>query len=619
MLRSFLTLVVFLTVFFLWPIQAFAEGEFTTSYDVVYDFAPDGTAQVTQKVVLKNLTNQYFASNFTLAIGSTAIDGISAADESGPMETSVDQKGGKTAINVKFNQQVTGEGKTQNFTLGFRSRDFTQIIGKTWEINLPKIPEGANIESYNLTLAAPLSIGDPTSLSPTPKSQSQSFDKLRFNFGLEQLRRSAVSVNFGNTQVFNFSLKYNLENSSLFPALTSVALPPATDYQDVSLSEITPRPLNVTIDEDGNYLAWYRISGRARQDITVKGLARLLIKSKNKNVTPLSPKQTEQWTKSDKYWEKENPSIKATLVEIFRENTPVTTREKAKRVYDYVVKTLKYDESRLNDESLERLGAVTALVNPDTAVCMEFTDLFITLARAAGIPAREVDGYAFSENRDLRPLSLGRDLLHAWPEYFDPDKGWVMVDPTWENTSGGADYFNKFDLSHIAFAKKGISSITPYSPGETTVKIEEGEFTSYPKKTVEMTVPPSIWSGFPAALSLKITNEGSGVLGATTLSLNSGRITVLEPVTGEFGPIPPYGWVGYKFNLRAPNLWDSFRNVFEIEIAGEKFAREVEVKPFFLFHSFPYLFASLAVLAAGVYLTVLIIHFRRHKAGSKAK
>ena len=59
---------------------------------------------------------------------------------------------------------------------------------------------------------------------------------------------------------------------------------------------------------------------------------------------------------------------------------------------------------------------------------MEFTDLFVAIARAAGIPARESVGYAYTTNSRLRPLSLVTDVLHAWPEYYDADKKiWVHL------------------------------------------------------------------------------------------------------------------------------------------------------------------------------------------------
>ena len=84
-----------------------------------------------------------------------------------------------------------------------------------------------------------------------------------------------------------------------------------------------------------------------------------------------------------------------------------------------------------------------------------------------GIPARELNGFAFTNEEVNKPLSLnltGGDLLHAWPEYFDPILGWVQIDPTWGNTSG-VDYFSKLDTNHFVFSIKGMNSEYPLPAG----------------------------------------------------------------------------------------------------------------------------------------------------------
>lgn len=603
----------FLFVFFLNPLKAFAAEEFSTSYDVTYDVVQDGVTLVTQKINLKNLTSQYYASDFMLTIGSTTASDISASDDSGAMETKVETKENKTIINVKFNQQIAGIDKSQTFTLKFKSKDFAQSIGKTWEINLPKIPESSNIKNYNLVLSVPVAFGDPTSISPNPKSQSQTFDRQFFTFNKNQLEQTGISVNFGTNQVFDFNLKYDLENTSLFPIVTSIALPPDTNYQDVLLSRINPEPLNVTIDEDGNYLAWYQLPKRSKLNISVVGSAKLYISPKSKTIMLLVDSQIQNLTKTDHFWEKDNPSILATISTIFKDGTPKTNREKARLIHRYVVNTLKYDSSRLNNNNIERLGAVTALNNPASAVCMEFTDLFIALARAAGVPARELDGFAYSQNKNLRPLSLNKDLLHAWPEYYDEEKGWIMIDPTWENTSGGIDYFNKFDLNHLVLAVKGISSQTPNTGDDVKTTISQNDFLGKSQLEVNIDISDTIWAGLPANVTIKISNQGNAAQKAATLTINSGTITILGSNTVKFGVIPPFGNNTYKFNLRTPFVWQSFEDNIEVNVAGQKFTKKVMVKPFLLSYPFPYIIVGLVVLGLGIYGVVLTLHLRKKR------
>ncbi|MCX6705079.1 MAG: transglutaminase-like domain-containing protein, partial [Candidatus Woesebacteria bacterium] len=245
----------------------------------------------------------------------------------------------------------------------------------------------------------------------------------------------------------------HLENPLGKNAQTQIALPPDTAFQKVYLQKIDPKPSDVTIDPDGNWLATYNLTARQRVDVTVAGSVQIFAGFR------AFPKPTDQELSDNlretEYWQVNDPQIKALALEL---KTP-------KAIYDYVSKTLKYDFNRVQP-NVQRMGAVKALQNPSQAICMEFTDLFIAIARAAGIPAREINGYAYTENPELQPLSLVADLLHAWPEYYDKDKGvWIPIDPTWASTSGGINYFDKLDLRHFTFVVHGESPVMPYPPG----------------------------------------------------------------------------------------------------------------------------------------------------------
>lgn len=69
--------------------------------------------------------------------------------------------------------------------------------------------------------------------------------------------------------------------------------------------------------------------------------------------------------------------------------------------------------------------SVFDILDNRTGDCTEHSQLFITLARALGLPARDATGYVYSG--DNSAPSLGG---HAWVEAFI-DGRWVGLDPTW--------------------------------------------------------------------------------------------------------------------------------------------------------------------------------------------
>jgi transglutaminase-like putative cysteine protease len=63
--------------------------------------------------------------------------------------------------------------------------------------------------------------------------------------------------------------------------------------------------------------------------------------------------------------------------------------------------------------------------------CEHYTAAFVTLMRAAAIPARVVTGYQGGEyNPAGNYLIVRQSDAHAWAEVWLPDQGWVRVDPT---------------------------------------------------------------------------------------------------------------------------------------------------------------------------------------------
>jgi len=74
--------------------------------------------------------------------------------------------------------------------------------------------------------------------------------------------------------------------------------------------------------------------------------------------------------------------------------------------------------------------------------CNEHTALFVSLARAEGIPSRIAAGVVFSD----RVTGTGAFYYHAWPEVFLGDPvGWVAVDPTFGELPA--------DATHIKLAE----------------------------------------------------------------------------------------------------------------------------------------------------------------------
>ncbi|MBI2036204.1 transglutaminase domain-containing protein [Candidatus Microgenomates bacterium] len=464
--------------------------------------------------------------------------------------------------------------------------------------------DSPELGDYTTSVSVPASFGKPSYIKPVSvKGEGLTFPK-------EDVLKG-ISIVFGEYQLFDFTLSYHLKNNRLYPVITEIALPPETAYQEILLDRLEPQPLTVYIDKDGNWLAKYRLEGSQKLDIKATGRARLLHTPDSAKAMPLENPQ--EYLVPQKYWETGNQAITELAKEL---KTP-------RAIYDFVAAKLKYDFGRI-EKSLPRAGAAQVLDAQDSAICMEFTDLFVALARAAGIPAREVDGFAYTGNERLRPLSLVKDILHAWPEYYDTEKKlWIAVDPTWGNTSG-IDYFDIFDFNHFAFVIKGYDSQYPSPAGSYK------EPADFDKKDVEVTfaldnlfeekrsiaittdLAKQVMAGFPIKGTFTIANFGNKIFNEKSFRLSVNNLFP-KAQTASINPIPPFGKTTINVKLQSNSYFDSFAADLTAVIGRQEFKRKVQVLPFYLVY-LPWIGGGLGGIA--IFSTAFVawrIRIQRHK------
>lgn len=606
---------------------AFAAGEFETSYQVRYSINDVGKATVNQNITLKNKTTNYYADKFELKIGSTKVEDVKAADAAGSLQTEVKFENNVTTISVKFNQKVIGIDKTLPWTLSYTSNELASRSGQIWEVSIPRLAKSQEIASYTATVATPVSFGPVAFAVPEPNTSTKLVSIQEFTFTKDQLENSGIAMSFGIKQVFSFTLNYYLENNGLTTRSDEITLPPDNNYQKVVLTKIEPQPLNITVDDDNNFLAKYRLNSKQSLNIKAEGYIEVFSKPFRNVYSQLTDSQRQKYLENNKYWEIDNAFIKSKAQEL---KTP-------ENIYKFVSDFLSYSEERLKLPKVERKGAAAAVLTPKDAVCMEFTDLFIAVARAAGIPAREVEGYAYTQNERLRPLSLSLesgDILHAWPEYWDDKLGWIQVDPTWGSTSGGLDFFNKLDFNHITFIQRGTSSTFPFPAGSykkdssrnekdifIDFAVELPNVTSTP--SLDLAAPSKILAGIPVKITATVQNVGNTSIINQTLKVTTTKLKragqLQNPIaagneyesTEKINTLPPFAKVDYEFNLQGNGVFEKQTDVLTLSYYDSQIAIPIEIIPIYsLVFLRGFLISSL--VAISIITTGLLLYKKTH-------
>ncbi len=570
------------------PVLA-AEKNFSSQYNVSYTVNRSGLTKVRQEVTITNLTSKFYVSTYSFTVGSGEIRKIRAWDPTGPLSPKVVKKEEETVITVNFRARVFGEGKKMRFGISYDFPGLANKEGLIWTINLLRITGLKKTERYRLTLIIPKGFGELVYSHPLPEKVVTQNSQQIISYNKRELLLGPPRLAFGQFQLYQLSLTYHLENTSLGLGYTEIALPPDIPSQQQTITtNLFPKPVSIRIDSDGNYLARYNLGPKEKKEVVWEGLVALFYYPRvftDQKVEALPRELVERYTKEDKYWEVKDKALAAQAERLF--NSKLTAVENAKKVFEFVINYLSYDYSKLTTGDLTRLGAAAVFQENNKAICMEFTDLFITLSRAVGIPARELNGFAYTADNSNRPLSLrlqGGDILHAWPEIYLPDSGWVMVDPTWSSTSG-SDYFSVFDLAHIAFVRKGISSSYPLpagsyktGPRQRDVKVlfskDVSALKNLPQLSVEVTFPLLSISPFPTTALIKIQNTSNVASFETELFLTSNLLGIGEEEPLSLGIVPPGGTVETKVKLTPESFYTKGRQKLSVDLWAASFSGE---------------------------------------------
>jgi len=565
MIKKFLVFLFFCIILnSLFIIPAHAEGEFKTDVNVTYKVQETGITTVTNNITLENLFTNLYATAYTLVLDNIKPTNLTASQSGITLPFQVKTEGSKTNIVISFPDALVGKGNKRLFSVSYDDPTIAQRTGEVWEISIPRLSSDSSFSSYNLSFLVPNSFGDEAYLSPNPEKKEVKDGYKVYLFNKESISKTGIMAGFGKFQVFAFNLIYHLENPLVKSALIEIALPPDTSLQKVYFSLIDPKPSNVRVDDDGNWLGTFTLAPRQRVDIKAEGSVQIFA-GPRPYLTPQELALESNLLATD-LWQASDPVI---LELAHKYKTP-------REIYNFVVNYLSYDFERVKPNAV-RLGALKAIKNPKNAICMEFTDLFIAIARAAKIPAREINGFAYTENLKIQPLSLVSDVLHSWPEYWDSNKKtWISIDPTWGATTGGIDYFNKLDLRHFAFVIHGVDPQKPYPPGSYKLgpNPQKDVFVNFGQLPIERNPKIKIVSEVEKFIpftpqKILVSIENAGVAASYNLTPQIFFDNQLVE-SKNIQALPPYGKFSFALKVPFSFLGRNTPNIIKITVSDEK-------------------------------------------------
>ncbi len=481
------------------PCKKIHASDFQVEIDRMYTIDTPTEIRVTEKRKVTNLSQNRIISRennetFQIAVISDNQDKLEPSYLSA--KTYIDgniaqnQKGSETKDSidmlVPYGSGI-GINQSKEFEIEYVNYGLIKQTGALIDIFVPGFGKDFKFETenttfiYKTTLFVRKSLGEIGFVVPLPSNTSVQGDYEVYEISQESLLGSNIWIQVGNTQYYQFTLNQKVQASDVinkgyfneYRLVIPRDIVESEIQQEVFFDSISPVPKEVFTDDEGNLIAVFNISSHLETTITVKGYA--TVKRQGEAVSEMNSGDLSyinrnhylKYLEPAQYWEVGHLEIIKRAEELKGQNENIYKIVESN--YSHIIETINYSEVKrfgIND----RQGALKTLQG-GAAVCMEYSDLFLTLTRAQGIPARAVFGYGY----DARLEEQGQDA-HQWVQVFIPQQNqWISVDVTW-GESGPALIGG--DLNHFY---THVAAIDPNTPPSI-------ERTSYGKQ-VELVAP----------------------------------------------------------------------------------------------------------------------------------
>ncbi|MFA6005157.1 MAG: transglutaminase domain-containing protein [Patescibacteria group bacterium] len=609
--RNGILYVFLLTIFLLFP-RFVDAATIETSYVDTYTINDTRDVLAKREITLTNTTATLYVSEYSFSFNNPGIIGnLSITEDTVPADFTQSLSDGVLRVTVTFKNPAIGKGTKKNILISYSLSGFLSDQGAYREMYIPvsSHSEAEQLKNYRVEVDTPADFPEVSIAKP----KLSSFANHRYVWDdVQSLAHRNIFIAFSKKAFYKVELRYALQNNSPYAQKISIPFVPEGPYQKVYVESIEPPPSETSIDADDNYLGTYIMPAHEIIHVVYRGTIELTIDSRQ-DVREYFQKQFNKvglgrYLTDEKYWN---------IPDVLIEKNKLDNLHNASDIYSFVTKTLSYDTGRINND-LARMGASWALENPSRAVCMEYSDLFIAIAREKGIPAREVVGYAVTNDSSLLPSSFFGDVLHAWPEYYDQTRQqWQHIDPTWGNTAL-VDYFTVTDLDHIAFVYHGKDTTYPLPPGVYKIRENTKDVYVLPvheapreERSVEVIMPSTV------EFSLGSTNKMAVLIKSkSNVFLYDIPFVLRDVVTkknlgsGTIDRLEPYGSRTYKIAVDSKITTTGDGGTFEIVINGESVGtREYTVRSSLLLLINQYR-GVLIGLGIGIMVLIIIYLFR---------
>jgi transglutaminase-like putative cysteine protease len=339
-------------------------------------------------------------------------------------------------------------------------------LGKTYTILVDNIKSA---KGYALKLPGKM---DFTIKSDVPTNQEVGVGS--FSLVDTHTYKITDTLNVTATEDTSFDLTYNIGTFSNSPYQKELDLQVSGPNAKITSEDSIRRQLSANTNVKPGDKIQYQVV-RTVQDSGIK-----YVKDLSKTTGDYSNfSDYKKYTSPSDKIESDNQDIINKAKEIF--GTTTNPYYKAKKAYEFVNTYMSYDNNNGNK------GALNAL-NTGKGVCEDYSELYVALLRASGVPARVATGFWVDTSKFNSSSTIdGSEDRHAWVEYYLPEYGWIPAEPTniyYRNGEQTLDYSFFSNLSSSGHIISGYDSAGDNKDGNIIYSYLQGSGVHVDRQTV---------------------------------------------------------------------------------------------------------------------------------------
>ncbi len=376
---------------------------------------------------------------------------------------------------------------------------------------LPGSISGINVEKAKVKY--PKSFGPISNLS-----QEWQLEEGKDNIKLEGTDvGKAINLIWGEKVTYDFGIEKTLVGDPSQAERTfDLNVPKSHFNQKVLFSKIEPTPDFAYQDAEGNVFFSYKITAGTEIDIHILGQIEISLENGDRS-KDIGVFQKPILTETKGYWLLEN-EYELNRLEVFLNRKGIeenninqmdaeTKKKFYKEAYTYTIDRLSFgDFKKTSLESYTRQGASHVASNRRSASPEDYVDFLSAIYRKYSVPTRMLEGYV---------NVLDQGFYHSWLEYWNEDDGWITIDPSLEDYSGGS-YFKRNLPNHVVIISRGFNYIRPrmafFDKNEFSINLAKHQEDEYLSIEENITLQPLKKNYDEIMGILEIKNKGNSIL-----------------------------------------------------------------------------------------------------------